>query len=55
MSRTLFISTLQGHSMNWCAILPKNYIHSLAHLIMEIDRAFNHYDHKSLNKEIIKL
>ena len=41
--------------MHWCATLPENSIHSLSHLVTEIDRAFNHFDCKALNKEILKL
>ncbi len=41
--------------MHWCATIPEKYIHSLSHLVAEIDHAFNHFDHQALNKEIMKL
>lgn len=41
--------------MHWCATLPENSIHSLTHLVAEIDRAFNHFNYKALNKEILEL
>jgi len=41
--------------MHWCATLPKKYIHSLAHMVTEIDRDFNQFNHKSLDQEILKL
>ena len=50
-----FINTLQGNTMHWCATLPEKSIHSLAHLVAEIDHAFNNYECKALNKEILKL
>lgn len=49
MSNTLFIYMLQGHLMHWCATLPKKSIHSLVHLVAEIDCAFNHLDHEALD------
>ena len=55
MRFVLFIYTLRGHPMHLCAMLPKKSIHSLGHLVTEIDHAFNHYDRKALNKEIMKL
>lgn len=55
MSCVLFIYTLRGNPMHWCATLPKKSIHSLAQLVAEIDRAFNHFDCKALNQEILKL
>ena len=36
-------------------MLPKKSIHSLAHLVVEIDYDFNHFNHKALNQEILKL
>ena len=33
----------------------KKSIHSLSHLVVEIDCAFNHFNCKALNKEILKL
>ena len=41
--------------MHWCSMLPKKSIHSHACLVAEIDHDFNHFDHKALNKEILKL
>jgi len=38
-----------------CATLPEKSIHSLAHLVTEIDCPFNHFNHKQLNQEILKL
>jgi len=55
MSCVLFIYTLQGHLTHWCATLPKKYIDSLVHLVREIDRTFNHFDHEALDQEILKL
>jgi len=52
MSYALFIYTLRGHPMHWCATLAEKSIHSLAHLVTEIDCVFNHYGCKALNKEI---
>jgi len=50
MSCVLFIYMLRRHPMHWCATLPKKYIHSLIHLVAEIDHAFNHFNYKALNK-----
>jgi len=50
MSYTLFIYKLRGHPMHWCATVPEKSIHSLSHLVAVIDNAFNHYEHKALNK-----
>jgi len=36
-------------------MLPKKSIHFLAHLVAKIDRAFNHFNHKALDQEILKL
>jgi len=55
MSCALFIYTLQQHLMHWCATLPEKSIHSLVHLVIEIDYAFNHFDHEALDQEIMKL
>ena len=55
MTCTLFVYMLRGHPMHWCATLPEKYIHSLAHLVAEIDRDFNHFNHKALDQEILKL
>jgi len=55
MTCTLFIYTLRGHPLHWHATLPQKSIHSFHHLIAEIDCAFNHFDYKALNKEILKL
>ena len=55
MTCTLFIYTLWGHPVYWCAMLPKKSIHYLVHLVTEIDCAFNHFDRQALNKEILKL
>jgi len=55
MSCALFIYMLQGNPMHWCATLPEKSIHSLACLVTEIDSAFDHFDRKALNKEIMKL
>ena len=55
MRCALFISTLQGHLMHSCVTLPEKYIHSLVHLVREIDSAFNHFDHEALDQEILKL
>jgi len=33
----------------------KKSIHSITHLVVEIDCAFNHFNYKALNKEIMKL
>jgi len=55
MTCVLFIYMLRGHPMHWCATLPKKSIHSLAHLVAEIDCAFNHFNHKELDQEILKL
>ena len=55
LSYTSFIYTLQGHLMHWCATLPEKSIHSLVHLVREIDHAFNHFDHEALDQEIMKL
>jgi len=41
--------------MHWCATLPKKSIHSLSHLVTEIDYSFNHFNYKTLNKEIMEL
>ena len=41
--------------MHWCALLPKKSIHSLSHLFAKIESAFNHFDCKALNEEIMKL
>ena len=41
--------------MHWCATLPKKYIHSLVHLVIEIDLDFNHFDHEALDQENLKL
>lgn len=55
MTFTLFSHTLQGHALHWCATLLENYILSLSHLVIELNCAFNHFDYKALNKEILKL
>jgi len=55
MTHTLFIYMLRGHPMHWCATLPEKYTHSLAHLVAEIHCAFNHFNCKSLDQEIMKL
>ena len=41
--------------MHWCAMLVGKSIHSLTHLVVEIDCAFNHFNHKALDQEIEKL
>lgn len=41
--------------MHWCATLPEKPIHSLSHLVTEIDHAFNHFNRKALHKEILEL
>ena len=51
----LFTYTLRGHPLLWCDTLPEKYIHSLTHLVAEIDRAFNHFNYKELNQEILEL
>lgn len=55
MTCALLAYTLQGHPMHWCATLHEKFIHSLSHLVAEIDCDFNHFDHKALNKEILEL
>jgi len=55
MTCAFFAYTLRGHPLHWHATLPKKSIHYFHHLIAEIDHAFNHFDRKSLNKEILKL
>ena len=55
MTCVLFAYMLRGHPLHWYATLPEKSIHSFHHLIAEIDRAFNHFDLKALNKEILKL
>ena len=55
MSCALFVYMLRGHPIHLCATLLEKYIHSLAHLVIEIDSAFNHFDCEALNKEILKL
>ena len=52
---TMFIYMLRGHPMHSCATLPENSIHSLSHLVAEIDHAFKHFDHEALDQEIMKL
>ena len=51
----MFIYMLRGHPKHWCSMLPEKYIHSLSHLVAEIDCAFNHFNRKALNKEIVEL
>jgi len=41
--------------MHWCATLPEKIIHSLSHLVIEVDYAFNNFNSKELNKEIMEL
>ena len=55
MSCTLFVYMLRGYPMHWCATLPKKSIHSLAHLVAEIDCDFNHFKYQALNIEILEL
>lgn len=55
MTCAFFAYMLRGHPLHWYAKLSKKYIHSFHHLITEIGHAFNHFDHKSLNEEIMKL
>ncbi len=55
MSYALFVYTLRGHPMHWCAMLPGKSIHSLAHLVAKIDCAFNHFNHKAPDQEVLKL
>lgn len=55
MTYALFVYTLRGHPMHWCAKLPKKYIHSLSHLVAKINGAFNHFNRKELKKEIVEL
>ncbi len=55
MSCALFIYTLQGNLMHWCATLPEKSIHSLVHLVAVIYRAFSHFNYQALDKEILKL
>jgi len=54
MTCVMFIYTLRGNPMHWCTTLPEKSIHSLAHLVAEIDHAFNHFNHKALDQEILK-
>ena len=55
MSCVMYVYTLRGHPMHWCATLHKKYIHSLAYLVIEIVHAFNQFNYKALNKEILEL
>ena len=55
MTCVLFIYTLRGHPLHWCATLPKKSIHSIAHVVAEIYHDFNHFNHKALDQEILKL
>lgn len=54
MTCALFTYMLRGNPLHWCATLPEKSIHSFHHLIAEIESAFNHFDHKEMNKEILK-
>ena len=55
MTCALFVYMLRGNPMHWCATLLRKSIHSLSNLVTEIDHAFNHFNHKSLDQEIMKL
>ena len=55
MTCALSAYTLRGNPMHWCATLLEKSIHSLSHMVTEIDHAFNNFNRKELNKEIMEL
>jgi len=50
MRCALFAHTLQGKLLDWCATLPKKFIHSITQFIEEISEDFHRFDHQALNK-----
>jgi len=55
MAYALLAYTLRGNPVHWCPTLPEKSIHSLSHMVVEIDHAFNCFNRKVLDKEILKL